>query len=153
MNKYAERDHEALEPEYLEHLSAMTGEKLRSKSAIAAELAWRDREIKRLTAELEAKAVSVGKVAASRWVYPGGEKSPWHDGKFDEDIIAVALENNRSVEFAYAAPPAPAVDKGLTWAIGRFEAIKEITEYAPSIRAIETIATNAIDRLRAQQQD
>lgn len=45
MSKYAERDHEALEPEYLEHLSAMTGEGLRSKSAIAAELAWRDRQI------------------------------------------------------------------------------------------------------------
>jgi hypothetical protein len=47
---YAERDHEELGELYTRHVSAMTVEGLHSKSDIAAELAWRDREIERLTA-------------------------------------------------------------------------------------------------------
>jgi len=48
---YAERDIMNLDT-YSDHVSAMTGEKLHSKSDIAAELAYRDAEIKRLTYEL-----------------------------------------------------------------------------------------------------
>lgn len=45
---YGERDTEALEPHYWNHVSAMTGEQLHSKSAIAAELAFRDAQIAKL---------------------------------------------------------------------------------------------------------
>ena len=44
---YEERDIENLDS-YCDHVSAMTKEKLHSKSDIAAELAFRDQEIKRL---------------------------------------------------------------------------------------------------------
>lgn len=43
-----ERDLEKLEPHYSRHVTAMTSEDLRSKSAIAAELAARDRRIEEL---------------------------------------------------------------------------------------------------------
>ena len=45
MNHYARRDIENMEPEYSNHVSAMTTEDLFSKSDIAAELAYRDRRI------------------------------------------------------------------------------------------------------------
>lgn len=51
---YADRDHMALGDYYTRHVSAMTGEGLHSKSAIAAELAHRDAEIDRLRAALAA---------------------------------------------------------------------------------------------------
>lgn len=51
--QYANRDHMALGDYYLRHVSAMTGEALHAKSAIAAELAHRDREIDKLHAELD----------------------------------------------------------------------------------------------------
>lgn len=47
----APKDHYELEPYYSMHVSAMTGEQLFEKSAIAAELAYRDQKI----AELEKK--------------------------------------------------------------------------------------------------
>jgi hypothetical protein len=53
MKLYAERDAMKLGQYYSRHVSAMTGEDLHSKSDIAAELAWRDREIDRLKAELD----------------------------------------------------------------------------------------------------
>lgn len=43
--KYADRDPEELEPYYTQHVVAMTKEGLHSKSAIAAELAYRDAKI------------------------------------------------------------------------------------------------------------
>ena len=49
---YADRDPSTLEPHYSAHVCAMTAEALHAKSAIAAELAWRDKRI----AELEAAA-------------------------------------------------------------------------------------------------
>jgi len=45
---YADRDTNALEPHYYKHVNAMTTERLHAKSHIAAELAWRDKEIARL---------------------------------------------------------------------------------------------------------
>jgi len=48
---YAQRDTEELGELYIKHVSAMTSEQLHSKSAIAAELAFRDQKI----AELESK--------------------------------------------------------------------------------------------------
>lgn len=48
--QYAARDLAALEPYYSAHVSAMTSQGLRAKSAIAAELAFRDVEIAALRA-------------------------------------------------------------------------------------------------------
>ena len=45
---YARRDAVSLGEFYVRHVEAMTAEALHSKSAIAAELAWRDQEIARL---------------------------------------------------------------------------------------------------------
>jgi hypothetical protein len=56
MKQYAERDIENLDEEgnyYFRHIEAMSEEGLHSKSAIAAELAWRDRQIDIITAKLE----------------------------------------------------------------------------------------------------
>lgn len=53
---YAERDIMALDEAgnyYIKHVSAMTGEKLHSKSDIAAELAHRDYEIDKLKARIQ----------------------------------------------------------------------------------------------------
>ncbi len=46
--EYANRDAEELGEHYLRHVAAMTAEKLHSKSAIAAELAHRDKRITEL---------------------------------------------------------------------------------------------------------
>jgi hypothetical protein len=51
MGEYADRDHMELDRDgnyYIRHVAAMTKEGLHAKSDIAAELAWRDREIDRL---------------------------------------------------------------------------------------------------------
>lgn len=48
---YAERDIDVLGGYYINHASAMTTEKLHSKSAIAAELAYRDMQIATLAAD------------------------------------------------------------------------------------------------------
>ncbi len=53
MTEYAARDPRDLDQYYLRHVSAMTAEGLHEKHHIAAELAHRDREIDRLTGELE----------------------------------------------------------------------------------------------------
>jgi len=50
---YPEKDAQELGQHYLNHVSAMTVEKLHSKSDIAIQLAWRDQEIESLQAELE----------------------------------------------------------------------------------------------------
>lgn len=42
MSEYEQRDIDQMEGLYLKHVEAMTDEGLHSKSAIAAELAWRD---------------------------------------------------------------------------------------------------------------
>lgn len=49
---YAERDPDEIEPCRMRHLLAMTSEGLHSKADIADELAYRDKEIERLTQEL-----------------------------------------------------------------------------------------------------
>ena len=57
MTQYAERNIEQLDEDggyYFRHVDAMTGEQLHSKSSIAAELAYRDRELDRLKAQLAA---------------------------------------------------------------------------------------------------
>lgn len=47
-NMYSDRNPEEFEPYYSRHVMAMTREGLYAKSAIAAELAYRDKEIERL---------------------------------------------------------------------------------------------------------
>jgi hypothetical protein len=62
VKQYAERDAMALDDAggyYLRHVLAMTGEKLHSKSDIAAELGWRDMQIEQLKAERDAMAAEV----------------------------------------------------------------------------------------------
>lgn len=54
--RYAKRDHMALDKAggyYIRHVSAMTGEELHWKSAIAGELGYRDMLIDELCVELE----------------------------------------------------------------------------------------------------
>ena len=61
--QYAKRDPMALDKQggyYIRHVMALTREELHAKSAIAAELAWRDAEIDRLKAQAE---VATGSVA------------------------------------------------------------------------------------------
>lgn len=53
MSKYAEREPATLEPHYSEHVNALTAEKLHEKSAIAAELAYRDKRIADLEAAIQ----------------------------------------------------------------------------------------------------
>jgi chromosome segregation ATPase len=62
---YAERDHITQGEYYLRHVSAMTGEGLHAKSAIAAELAHRDMQIDQLRAALAAQAEAHEKQLAS----------------------------------------------------------------------------------------
>ena len=50
---YAERNAEDLGQVFIDHLMAMTAEQLHRKSAIAAELAYRDQRIAQLEAELK----------------------------------------------------------------------------------------------------
>ena len=52
-NQYADRDHRAQGDYYLRHVSAMTGEGLHAKSAIAGELAHRDMVIDAQAAEIK----------------------------------------------------------------------------------------------------
>lgn len=52
MKHYKERDIEALDDYYTRHVSAMTAEALHSKSAIAAELGFRDAELDRFRARI-----------------------------------------------------------------------------------------------------
>jgi hypothetical protein len=73
--QYARRDTLALGTHYTRHVMAMTSEQLHSKSAIAAELAWRDAEIERLRA-LAAPSVPSGEPVA--W------DSPVDKRKFDK---------------------------------------------------------------------
>lgn len=55
---YPEQDIEMLGDYYIRHVEAMTAEGLHEKSDIAAQLAWRDREIERLKAVVEAAAAT-----------------------------------------------------------------------------------------------
>lgn len=59
---YARRDLLALGDHFSRHMLAMTAEDLHRKSAIAAELAWRDAEIERLNVALSASAPAAGSV-------------------------------------------------------------------------------------------
>ena len=60
---------EDLEPHYSRHVAAMTREKLHAKSDIAAELACRDWEIERLTAEGERKDAVIEAAKAYKQAY------------------------------------------------------------------------------------
>lgn len=63
MTHYAERDIMELDEDgdyYCRHVQAMTAEELHCKSDIAAELAYRDSEIDRLTWELASSRVLLG---------------------------------------------------------------------------------------------
>ncbi len=81
--KYAERDIMALDEAgnyYFTHVLAMTSEGLKSKSDIAAELAWRDFKLE----ELRNAVLSLLSDIKSR--YPGQELYCPHMRKLDELI-------------------------------------------------------------------
>jgi hypothetical protein len=63
---YADRDPSELEPWYSQHVNAMTAEGLHSKSDIAAELAYRDRQIRELSDALAWTAQRLRDVIARR---------------------------------------------------------------------------------------
>lgn len=64
MKLYAERDIIDLGEYYTKHISAMTSENLRSKSDIAAELAFRDAEIDRLKKEIIGECIDFQKTVS-----------------------------------------------------------------------------------------
>jgi hypothetical protein len=51
--KYPELDPSSLEPDFSQHMSALTTEALHSKGAIAEQLAWRDRQLAAALAKVE----------------------------------------------------------------------------------------------------
>lgn len=57
MTRYPTKDPRDLEPFYRENVESLTAEKLHSKSDIAVQLAWRDKEIVRLEARLRVIAL------------------------------------------------------------------------------------------------
>ena len=65
MSEYGNRDLVSLGDCYTKHVSAMTTEALHAKSDIAAELAWRDCEIDRLTAQLAERDAEIKRLEAS----------------------------------------------------------------------------------------
>ena len=65
--RYANRDIIKQGQAYLDHVSAMTGEGLHHKTAIAAELAHRDIEIQRLRQALELIKARVSGEASPNW--------------------------------------------------------------------------------------
>lgn len=80
MAEYAERDIRALDRQgnyYSRHISAMTGEKLHSKSDIAAELAWRDARIDELTAHAERLNAKLGEIQDALYGQ-GLQVAGWH---------------------------------------------------------------------------
>ena len=62
--EYAPRDAAELEPFYSRHVSAMTAEGLHSKSAIAAELAYRDKALTDTQAKLEEATLLLREIKA-----------------------------------------------------------------------------------------
>lgn len=71
--QYAQRDTESLGNTYIKHVEAMTAEGLHAKSAIAAELAWRDDKIEKLESLVFSDTVGETPVAAMRvCTYNGG---------------------------------------------------------------------------------
>ena len=73
MKLYADRDSLALGQTYMNHVMAMTAEGLHAKSDIAAELAWRDKQIEALQAFKD--YVHQRLDAASIPTHPEGEHS------------------------------------------------------------------------------
>ena len=63
MSEYAERKPWDLEPHYIKHVNAMTGEGLHSKAAIAAELAYRDKRIEELEKQLAERDAALARLA------------------------------------------------------------------------------------------
>ncbi len=96
-----------LEPYYCRHISAMTAEGLRDKSAIAAQLAWRDKRIAELQAKLDAGP-------GMPWI-PCSERIP------DEE---------RHDEFVLVFAPTRGVDMAM-WRSQGYALTSEITHWMP----------------------
>jgi hypothetical protein len=92
---YPEQDHMALGEYHLRHIDRMTAEGLHRKSDIAAQLAWRDREIDRLRASTP---IPAGEPVAWQGVH-----EPWDFWQSKPEGIAVRP--------LFATPPAPPAHK------------------------------------------
>jgi hypothetical protein len=92
---YPEQDHMALGEYHLRHIDRMTAEGLHRKSDIAAQLAWRDREIDRLRASTP---IPAGEPVAWQGVH-----EPWDFWQSKPEGIAVRP--------LFATPPAPPAPK------------------------------------------
>lgn len=104
---YAERDHYQLSPQYERHLLAMTAEGLYSKSAIAAELAYRDIEIERLRpmaeswesyeaaqerkAEMQPVETSADKATLDEWLRIEARLHASLTRRFGSDAVSAAV--------------------------------------------------------------
>jgi hypothetical protein len=89
--QYASRNPEGLGNYYFRHLDAMTTERLHLKCEIAAELAWRDREIDRLKA-------AIPKTADGVLILPGTKvySKPW-----DLDVPGIVLDDGGEFATVY----------------------------------------------------
>ncbi len=85
---YPERDPDDLGELYILHVEAMTADGLHSKSDIAVQLAWRDREILRLRAE-KADAIREAKAACEELDFD----ATWPDNLHLADVIEKRLVN------------------------------------------------------------
>jgi hypothetical protein len=84
---YADRDHRALGEHYYRHISAMTGEELHAKTAIAAELAWRDAQIEAVTRERDearAEAASILAELEEQKETAQAESDRWREIAYEE---------------------------------------------------------------------
>lgn len=105
---YAEREIRALGQRYANHMLAMTAERLETKGAIAAELAWRDWQLEcerdarqRLEAQLaalqrahsEAAAQWEARVAAADalWALCVYEDFPWSAGEVQDKLTEIGF--------------------------------------------------------------
>jgi hypothetical protein len=92
---YAKRDIEGddLRPHYMRHIDAMTREALHYKSAIAAELAYRDMQIGHLR-QLLASSYSGAKLYCDDGCLQDNTERPFIDFRNDsvDDIVAKMME-------------------------------------------------------------
>jgi hypothetical protein len=119
---YADRTPWELEPYYCAHVSAMTSEGLHAKSAIAAELAFRDKRIAELEAALRAQAQAEPvrwERRLSRGSYTGAWEAISHDCERHDDRADGWVREYRPL---YTAPP-PDHAEALA------EALQEIMSY------------------------
>lgn len=97
-NLYAERDTESLGYFYVDHVMAMTREKLHAKSAIAAELAHRDKMIKTLENALDDSGKTVADLSSTLVQIAGAVGCSGLDSKLPELVAKLAAREKLYTE-------------------------------------------------------